>query len=216
MEYPIFLVLIIAIAVIRHFLQKETDKQDMVDDHIRQKQEFTEVIQTQKDRENNDLFDEDRFWEIIESVSARSGTHYRNFLGLFKDKISSLSPDELIEMDNLLLKFYRDNLTQELCAAGAIVFKSENIGSAYLLMNVFIIKGRVFFKQACKSAELIIGKEITEVDGRLFNDVLAEVYFGKTKELMPIPAEEHWEIPGERWQFRDLPTKFPELWNSFG
>lgn len=216
MEFPFFLVLMIAVAVIRFFWQKEMDKKDAVEDYQKQRKEFTEVVEAQKDRENVRIFDEERFWEIIEGVGERSGTHYRNFLGLFKDRISSLSSDELIEMDNLLLKFYRGNLTQELYAAGAIVFKSEDPGSAYLLMNIFIIHGRVFFKQACKSPELMIGKEFSEVDGRLFNNVIAEVYYGKTKELMPIPAEEEWDFPGEKWQFRDLPSRFPELWGAFG
>ncbi len=215
MDIPVPLYVLLGVLILsavgKHLIKKGEEQIDIE----RQKDDYTRMVKSQKDREINTSFDEDEFWDILEGVINRSGKSYRNFLGLFKDKVRILSEEELITLDNLLLKLYRENLTHDLYAASTIIFKSEDLINSYLLMNVFMTKGRVFFKQACKSPELVLGKSFEDVDGRLINDVLSELYFAKTKELMPIPVEEEWDIPGEKWKFRDLPDKYPELWAAF-
>ncbi|AEV33900.1 hypothetical protein Oweho_2943 [Owenweeksia hongkongensis DSM 17368] len=215
MELPVSVYIVLGTVILtalgRHLIKKGEEQIDI----DRQKDDYTRMVKSQKDREIVARFDEDRFWNIIEEVLERSGSSYRNFLGLFKDKVRTLPEEEIIMLDNLLIKLYRENLTFDLYAASTIIFKSEDLINSYLLMNVFMTKGRVFFKQACKSPELVLGKSFEDVDGRLINDVLSELYFAKTKELMPIPVDEEWDIPGEKWKFRDLPEKYPELWAAF-
>jgi hypothetical protein len=46
---------------------------------------------------------------------------------------------------------------------------------------------------------------------------IADLYLRKTNNLIPVykADEEEFEIPGEKWEERDLPKKFPELWDVF-
>jgi hypothetical protein len=77
-------------------------------------------------------------------------------------------------------------------------------------------KGRVFYKNACINPNLIIGKELNEINNVNLFDTISEIYRRKTDFLIPLPIQdEEFEIKGEKWSERELPSKYSELWNSF-
>jgi hypothetical protein len=182
------------------------------------KKEVTRVISSQKDRELTECIDEEAFWELIERARKRAKDTYKGRLGVLRDVLSlQLSPEELIRFDNRYNALLEDNLSHDVIAASTIFFGERSLYYAFLLMNVFILEGRIFFNNACTNPNLIIGKNFKEIVPETIDGHVADLYFRKTQELIPIykPYNEEMEIPGKPWEMRDLPRRYPELWEAF-
>jgi len=211
----------LALAVIIHFVrnhyaQKEHEKS--VEEVIKEgRKEMAEKVRNRKVREDLNEFSEEEFWNLIDKARSRSGENYKHHLGLLSDWLFKLSTDEILHIDNLITRLYEERISHELQAATYIIFKSADIHSIHVLMTVFLLRGQAFFNQACMNPNLIIGKDVTDIDGRTLFDITADVYFRQTDELIPIPEEkdEQVELRGEKWTEQELPTKFSELWMHF-
>lgn len=208
------LVALIIHLVRNHYAQKE--HQEFVEDAVEKgRKELAEKIANRKERDDLSEYNEEAFWKMIDDARSRSGENYKHQLGLLSDRFFKLSGEEMIQLDNLVLRLYADRISYELQAATAIIFKTTDVASVYVLMTVFMLRGQVFFNQACLNPNLIIGKEVTDIDGRNVLDLLADVYLRKTTELIPTPEEKEIQFRGEKWTEKELPSKFSELWMHF-
>ncbi|MEM9023469.1 MAG: DUF4240 domain-containing protein [Bacteroidota bacterium] len=208
------LILIFAIS----FYFRRKDVQTMEDGFERRRKEtLAHLIENRETRTLDYEFDEAEFWTLIERIGKRSKQSYKNSVGLFKDFIGKYDAAELIGLDNLLVRLYKEYVTQDVCAAAAIILSSTEPSTTLLLMNVLISRGEVFFKQACHNPNLIIGKAITDIENITYADMIAEVYFLKADKFIPLVAEAElaFEIPGEPWAEKDLPSRYRELWMAF-
>ncbi|MBI1288755.1 MAG: DUF4240 domain-containing protein [Flavobacteriales bacterium] len=209
------LVVAVVVHLIRnHYTKKE--QEELVTDAVETgRKELAEKIANRKVREDLSEYDEEAFWEIVDDARKRSGENYKNHLGLLNDRFFKLSSEELIHLDNLLTRLFDERISYELQAATYIIFKAADLHAIYVLMTVFLLRGRVFFNQACLNPNLIIGKEVAEIDGRSIFDLTSDIYLRQTDELIPLPEEKEITFKGEKWTERELPSKFSELWMHF-
>lgn len=205
----------LAYGVYKGLIEFKEEKETYESIEKQRKEELKELIESRRDREISEEYSEDLFWELIEKINKRAKNNYKNNLGILKDFLNKFSPEDLIKLDNLLLRFYRGALSHDLTAASTIIFKTQDIQATYLLMNVFILRGETFFNQAILNPNFIIGKEVQDVDGVIINDIIDELYFLKTKELIPLNDTKDIEIKGNPWKEKELPSRYPELWSTF-
>lgn len=217
-----FTVLVLSSMVIVRLIQylltrsenkKSDDKMDLIRKH-----EIKTLIEEREERLDRSEMDEAQFWDIMDKIHNRSKTSFKKSTGVFKDIIYKFSPEELIQMDNLLLRLFREYINYDIYAASTIIFKSADLGATIRLMNLLMTRGEVFFKNACLNPNLIIGKEFKDIDSRDFNDVIANVYFLKTSKLIPeviYLEDEELIIPGEAWTEKSLPSRYEELWFAY-
>lgn len=212
----IWVFIVLAVIIINYYRNKKTD----VEFELKQKQNRKDILKYQIEnreiRTDFEEFDEDEFWNLIDKSSENCRGSYKNQLGLLMDYFRKYESNEIIRLDNLVNRLYRDFINQDLLAASYIIFKTSDISATYLLMSVFMSKGRVFYKNACINPNLIIGKELNEINNITLPDTIAEIYKRKTDFLIPLPIQdEEFEIKGDKWSERELPSKYSELWNSF-
>jgi|GEM_PF-4374591 len=217
-----FTVLVLSSMVIVRLIQylltrsenkKSDDKMDLIRKH-----EIKTLIEEREERLDRSEMDEAQFWDIMDKIHNRSKTSFKKSTGVFKDIIYKFSPEELIQMDNLLLRLFREYINYDIYAASTIIFKTADLGATIRLMNLLMTRGEVFFKNACLNPNLIIGKEFKDIDSRDFNDVIANVYFLKTSKLIPeviYLEDEELIIPGEAWTEKSLPSRYEELWFAY-
>ncbi|SFS81468.1 DUF4240 domain-containing protein [Lutibacter maritimus] len=210
------LTFILLLKLYNYYRNKKTDEEFKLHQEYNRKYNLKVQLETREIRENFNEFDEDIFWDLIDKSSKKSRGSYKNQLGLLKDYFRKLEREELIELDNLVNRLYRDFINQDLLATSLIMFKTSEIRATYLLMSIFMTRGRVFFKNACLNPNLIIGKELKEIDDLIIPDLISDIYLGKTDMLIPLPDEiEDFKIKGEKWTEKELPSKYSELWMAF-
>lgn len=217
-----FTVLVLSSMVIVRLIQylltrsenkKSDDKMDLIRKH-----EIKTLIEEREERLDRSEMDEAQFWDIMDKIHNRSKTSFKKSTGVFKDIIYKFSPEELIQLDNLLLRLFREYINYDIYAASTIIFKTADLGATIRLMNLLMTRGEVFFKNACLNPNLIIGKEFKDIDSRDFNDVIANVYFLKTSKLIPeviYLEDEELIIPGDPWTEKSLPSRYEELWFAY-
>ena len=214
----IALLILLILTVLRHIQAKKQQSEELLYQEEIRKKELTRIVESQEERTTDQKFSEERFWKMIDDTTSRAKKGYTFQLGVLRDKLSNLEKDELIELDNLCSALIEDNINLDLTAATAIIFGDGSAEAAVLLMNLFIIQGEVFFKNACHNPNLIIGKSFGVLDGRTIQDLIADLYFKKSGTLIPLrpdSGEDGFKIPGEPWKQQELPSKYPELWKEF-
>ena len=209
---------VLAIAgVITYLAQKKDDK--TFEEHREEvrKEDFKRLVTQIEDREDLSEYDENDFWELVDKINDRSNENQHNFLGVFKDLIFQFPPEKLVQLDNLILGLYKRHLTYEVTGATWIVFKQSDIMLSFLMMNLMMIKGPVFFKNACLNPDLLIGKSFDGIDGRIFNGIIEEVYFLKENQYIPSHPTDlsSFKPHGNPWKQNQLPSRFPKLWAEF-
>jgi hypothetical protein len=204
----------IAFFVIRELRKDEDQKVEQSQDQ-RRKDELKDLFENREERTLMEEFDEDSFWLLVDNAATRSGSNYKNFMGVMKDLLSKKSPEDLLKIDNLLYRLITNGISYDLTAASSIIFKDSNY--VEVLLNLFISKGEVFFKNAFNKPELIIGKNFNDVVDTTISSVIGELYYKKTNSFIPTlkESEEQVELKGEPWRDKDLPSRYPELWQAF-
>lgn len=206
---------LIGVKLIHFILTRRENKKSDENVELSEKHRAKKLIEEREERVDLTEIDESEFWEIMDQVHRRSKTSFKNSMGVFKDLIKKYTPEELVRLDNLLLRLFKENVNYDINAASCIIFKTSDWGATLLLMNLLMTRGEVFFKQACLNPNLIIGKEFTDIEGRVFQDVISDVYSAKTIKLIPeiiLDDHEELDIPGEKWSDKELPSRYQELW----
>lgn len=182
------------------------------------KNQYKKLLEERQIRTNINLYDEKKFWSLIDEIRIKSKNYDKQFYGLLKDSLLKFSLVELIEIDNLLLSFYHTFLNKEVNGASQIIFKSDDIGYTILLMNYLISKGEVQFKNTCLNNELLDKIEISELLMITLRDIIEEVYEIKSRKLIPKVDKENisYDISKSSiYQEEELPSVFPNLWMRF-
>lgn len=185
---------------------------------LNEKHRLKKLIEEREEREDFTEIEETEFWKMMDEVQSRSKASFKNSMGVFNDLIKKYSPEELIQLDNLLTRLFKDNLNYDIYAASRIIFKTPDLGATVLLMNLLMTRGEVFFKNACINPNLIIGKQFTDIDGRIFQDIVSDMYSEKTIKLIPeviVSDDEEFIIPGVKWTEKELPSRYQELWYTY-
>jgi len=213
----IALLFFLVLTIVRHVRSKsEQNELDVYQDDVR-KSELQNLLENREDREILEPYSEEEFWALIDKVTERAKPGYTFQLGVLRDRLSQMSPDDLVRVDNLYQKLIFENISHDLTAAAAIIFKRGDLPTAVLLMNLFIMQGEVFFKNACQNPTLLIGKQIANLEARGLDDIISDLYLRKTGKLIPLSPEpeEPLVLSGEPWKERELPSKYAELWQTF-
>lgn len=207
--------LLIGIGIYKSVKRHKEDKEVEEHQDRRRKAELKDLLENRKKRENFELFDKEKLWELIEGFDQKSNGSYKNQLGLFKDYLRKLSPEQLLEIDNLYDRLIKKGLNWNVVGASCIILKSGHIETVVILISWLISKGEVFYNNAILDVDLILKKEIKGLNELTHSDVIAEVYFDKTKELIPLKKEEDINIHGSEWKESELPSRFPNLWDAY-
>ncbi len=211
------LLAVLAITIVRHIRSKQEQSDAVVYQEELRKRELQKLLESRQERCILEAYPEAEFWDMIQKATDRAKPGYTFQLGVLRDMFSVQTPDDLIRLDNLYQKLITENISYDLTAAAAIIFKNGNIPTAILLMNLFIMQGEIFFKNACLNPNLIIGKRLDHIEGRGLDDLLADLYLRKTGVLIPlIPDPEiPFELAGKPWRQSELPSRYAELWQAF-
>jgi hypothetical protein len=213
---PIGLFLIFCYRIYQKYNISKNDEEYYIREEKNRKDKLKKLIEERDFRVDFKEYNEEAFWEIIQKAQNRGGNSYKNNLGLLKDYLTELSPKELIQVDNLIERLFKDFINQDLYATSNIIFKTNDLSGTYLLMSIFMCRGEVFYKNACLNPNLIIGKEIIDFDGRIITGVIEELYVIKTNKLIPLPeTNTNFEIKGVSWTQKELPSKYSELWMEY-
>lgn len=202
--------------IIRGLFKKDSEQQQAEELKQKAREEIKEKIINRKDRVNYKLFDASRFWNTIDDTFSMSSGDYKNQLGLLKDRLRKLSPDELEELDNLVLELEHKALTWDLYAASNILLKSGDNSVFQVFISMMICRGEVFFNNVIHQPDILIGKSFNGLCTLSIRGIIADLYYRKTHELISIPSsEEEVKMKGEPWTEKELPQRFESLWDHF-
>ena len=180
------------------------------------KSELKKLFTEREVRIDKTEFDEVKFWNLVREVNKKSNNNYKNFNGLFFDKITSLEVADIIQLDNLIYRLFSERYSYDLLYASYIIFKKGDLDGVNLLMNVFLSRGEVFFKNACINSNLCLKKDITyNEDERIMFDLINEAYVIKTNKLIPTQIVKDIVLKGEPVEEKEIPIKYSELWNEY-
>ena len=220
MEYSWVLVLIIAFHIVRIYLGKtkfendEKEAEQLFEKN--RKAELKKLITEREVRVDETEFDENKFWILVDKVNQKCNNDYKKFNGLLRDKINSLTTDEIVQLDNLIERLFSERYSYDLLYTSYIIFKKGDIDGMILLMSVFLSKGQVFFKNACLNTNLCLGKEINyNEDERVIFDLTSEAYAIKKNKFIPLTKPKELVLKGEVTEEKEIPIKYSELWNEF-
>ena len=220
MEYSWFLFLIVAFHLGRIYLNKTRfEKDDKEAEELfkkNQKADLKKLFTEREERIDYTEFEEIKFWSKVEEVRIKCNNNYKNFNGLFRDYIGSLKVEEIIQLDNLVSRLFMERYSYDLLYTSYIVLKKGDLDGMKRLMNVFLSKGEVFFKNVCINTNLSLGKEITyNEDERIMFDLIGEAYAIKANKLIPIPIINDIILKGDPAEEKEIPVKYSELWNEY-
>lgn len=210
------LLILLGLTALRH-IRANKEQSEIADYHEEiRKKELKRIVETRQERQTKEKFPEEHFWKMIDDTVSKAKEGYTFRLGVLRDKFSTLQNEELIELDNLYDGLIQENINHDISAATAIIFGDGSTDATVLFMNILLMEGEVFFKNACHNPNLIIGKSFAAIEGRTIKVLIADLYLRKTGMLIPETAEEvKFEITGEPWKQKELPSKYPELWEAF-
>ncbi len=214
LAFPALLILVLFVV---HLIRKERAKQMNEEEIQHLRDERRRLLEEREERTDLTEFDENGFWEIVEDIATRSDNNYRTHIILMRNHFSKWELTELVRLDNLVYRLFFENISYDLSAAASIIFKTQDIHATFLLMNIMMARGEVFFKQAARDPRLLIDKEFRSIEALTYSDVISDIYFERAKKFIPLYPEEkaQVQIKGEPWKEKDLPSRFPELWNAF-
>lgn len=181
----------------------------------KRKENIKKLYEGRLKRELLELFDADEFWGIIDESKNRSKESYKNQLGLLKDKFHKLTPEQLLKIDNLIIKLVKEAFTWELYGASTIIFKGSDTTRFHVFLSWLISRGEIIYNNALVNKNIILNQKFIDIDGRTISDIISEVYYKKTRTFIPIPDTCDINLQGEEWQEKDLPGRFSEIWDQF-
>jgi hypothetical protein len=205
----------LSVWITRRFIYNREQKEALATQEDLRKKEFKAVIQNREYRENTKCYDENEFWMLIDDTKKRSKGNYKNQMGLLRDKLSKFSTDELIEIDNLLIALNRKAFTWDLYAASNIIYKDQSIDYLFLLISWIISRGEFIFNNSLVNPNIIINQDMIDMRPMTISDLISELYTIKTQKLIPEPEIPDFILIGDKWDSRELPNRYGELWQKY-
>lgn len=212
---PIIGIVFLAIGIALYFQRKKDEEEVVQVLEQERKDKLANLIETQEERVDLELIDSKVFWKMIDSTKERSSGNYKKQMGLLNDRLKKFSSEELIRIDNFYKHIEKDALTWDILAAANIIFPNSGADMLSLLISMAISRGEVIYNNISVNPNILINQDFSEIEPRTIPSIIANNYFLKENKLMPILQEEVVELQGEKWDRRDLPSRYKELWNRF-
>lgn len=102
--YSILFVFLLVVLAINHFRSKKEEKESFEKSEELRKGQLKKLVTERESRTIKTEFNEERFWKLIDQIRTRSKDSYKNFLGVFRDEIKGFTEEELVELDNLIIR----------------------------------------------------------------------------------------------------------------
>lgn len=208
-------IIFIAIGIYAYYNRKKENEEALESFESQRKEDLKALYENISVREDLELFEVEKFWELIDSTREQAKGDYQNQIGLLKDRINHFSQKELIRFDNLLNNLMKDAFTWDLFGASSIIFKSQSLDNLILIISLLISRGEVIYNNALVNPDILINQEFGQINGVIVNDIVKELYVLKTNKLMPEIKDFSLGLIGEEWQQSQLPSKYPAIWEHF-
>ena len=180
-------------------------------------------IQTSKIKDfkvSEDLFDEDKFWEIIQNSKRKANNDYQKQQLELENELRKLSPDEIILFGNRFRFFRGRAYSWELWGAIYLIHGGCGDDSFNDFREWVIGQGKIFYYKTIENPETLVEVEtekIEDIDWEGLGYVPASVFKDMTGQDMPYPFKENFETTGEEWEEEsdDLKNMFPKLYEKY-
>jgi hypothetical protein len=160
------------------------------------------------------------FWKIMLETSKDSGFEPQIQQELLQKRLTELSPDEIIEFDNLYRQFINNAYDWKLWAAAYIINGGCSDDSFMDFRGWLIGQGEEIYTKALADPDSLSELENLEadMDWEGYGYLAATVYEMKTGKEMPIsPETSHPSEPkGEQWDEEELESLLPKLCKKHG
>ena len=165
------------------------------------------------------------FWEIIEQ-SKEERKDFEHQAELLIDKLSQLSEKAIVGFEftfrEMLSKSYHYNV---LAAAKIIDGYTDDDSFLYFRCRL-LAEGRGFYFKAIENPDYLADNFITDTDGELMLSIADKAFIKKLGEntdkelprdvaLSYMNYDEEESFSGERWEEKDLPQRYPRLWERY-
>jgi hypothetical protein len=201
--------------IINSVIKKEEINETFEENEEKRKNQLQELIENRKERIDLTLYDNEKFWDLIDSTRNQANGSYSNQLGLLNDRLLQLTASELIQFDNKLQHLHLEAHNWDLMGISVIIFKSNDLDSLFTLESWLISRGEIIFNNCLVNHEQIVNHDFKDINGRLLIDVIAEVYYKKTNEFIPVFPNQEIALAGNEWTEKELPSRFNQIWKKF-
>jgi hypothetical protein len=177
----------------------------------------TEIKETVQD--SNQLMEEDKFWEIIETTKSKSLGDYEKQQSELEKELLKLTAKEVLEFDNKFRTLRGEIYNWDFWAAAYIINGGCSDDCFSDFRGWLIGQGKSIFNNAIKNIETLSElKETNDGDWESLSYIPTDIYEKKTGNDMPQGIQENIEITGEEWEEdeNDLKNRFPKLYTKFG
>ena len=169
---------------------------------------------------SDNLMDEDKFWQIIQSTKDKAKDDFENQQEELEKKLQKLTPDEIILFGNRFRFFRGQAYTWKLWGAIYIIHGGCGDDSFNDFREWVIGQGKEFYYKTIKDPETLVEVEtelIEETEWEGLGYVPSTVFEELTGQKMPYPFKENIETIGTEWKEKgdDLKNMFPKLYAKY-
>lgn len=173
--------------------------------------------------------DSTQFWTIIEKAKNDNNGNQDEFIGLLQEKLENLSEEDIIEFESILREKIIEANHYNVIAAQKIIegFVSDD---SFLYFRCWLIsQGQKIFEDTIKNpdnlADIVKKNRNYEIEDLLYVTTFAfekktgreedenfprDVCIEKGLDYDMLPNQ----TKGENWEEKDLPIRFPKLFNK--
>jgi hypothetical protein len=181
---------------------------------------FALVILAQID-EKETIMDEAAFWTLVQETRLMSNGAMDTQLELMIQHLVELTPDEILECEQIILELVRLSYRADLWDACEIMTCEPSESAFAEFQGWLIAQGQAIYEDALENPETLatainIRNREDIGDGRL-RDVASDAYYQKLAEDIPLVSySQHVVLLGEHAVREDFPTRYPMLFAKFG
>ncbi len=170
------------------YYQKKKEKKEFIDwkDNSRKK-DLQDLLSKRKVRTINTKMSSKKFWVLIENSLNESNNDYKVQLDLLRKTFCSLTVNELLLFDNYLNKCRQDICSRDFINACQVIMGNTITKSLDILLSWIICKGHKYYSKSLSDIQHISQLDILSAEEVSLFDVLSDVYFYKTGELISEP-----------------------------
>lgn len=211
------LIAALLIALVRYFFFERKDEQEA--EAVMKKnyqREVKKIITERESRSISDsLMDEDTFWKLIENTKVKSKEIFKNQCGLLKDTFVDMEPELLLEFQGTYLAQSEKANTYKVAGAFYIISNSIAFRDFDHFKEWLLSRGQIYFNNYIENPEWMVNANFSGVDSEGIYGGLSEIYFAKTRKLLPEVVDYTPELKGEKLEEKQVPNMFPKLWEKF-
>lgn len=164
--------------------------------------------------------DESTFWRMIEDAKKGANGDVAQQTKILEENLTTLSADDIIEFEKLLVNFRFRAYTRDLWAAAYIINGGCSDDGFDYFRGWLIAQGQRPYYDALKDPETLLDvvsddpqDSIGDAEEMLY--VATKAYEFKTGRELPFARQRHPVLTGTDWDEDDLETMYPKLHAKF-